>query len=63
MATNTTSPRVGFIGLGTMGSSMAANWFGRASTVTVWNRPPDATVVSEHGRPRCSDTRRRRHLE
>ncbi len=40
MATNTTSPRVGFIGLGTMGSSMAANLVRAGFDVTVWNRTP-----------------------
>lgn len=42
-----TSPRVGFIGLGTMGASMAANLARAGFDLTVWNRTPgrDAAVV------------------
>ncbi len=53
MAANTTSPRVGFIGLGTMGSFMAANLVRAGFDVTVWNRTPgrddDVRSMGAHG--------------
>jgi 3-hydroxyisobutyrate dehydrogenase len=36
----TPSPRVGFVGLGTMGSGMAANLVRAGFALTVWNRTP-----------------------
>ena len=32
--------RIGFIGLGTMGASMAANLLRAKASLTVWNRNP-----------------------
>ena len=34
--------RIGFIGLGSMGSAMAANLVGAGHEVTAWNRSPEA---------------------
>ena len=38
--TNVATDRVGFIGLGTMGASMAANLARAGFDLTVWNRTP-----------------------
>ena len=36
--------KVGFIGLGAMGSAMASNLLKAGHSVTVWNRSPEATA-------------------
>jgi 3-hydroxyisobutyrate dehydrogenase-like beta-hydroxyacid dehydrogenase len=42
--------KIGFVGLGIMGSAMAANLLKAGFTVTVWNRSPDkCTVLAELG--------------
>jgi 3-hydroxyisobutyrate dehydrogenase len=42
--------RIGFIGLGTMGASMAANLLGAGAHLTVWNRTPSrAAALVERG--------------
>ena len=37
--------KIGFLGLGAMGSRMAANLLKAGHTVTVWNRSPEAAEV------------------
>jgi 3-hydroxyisobutyrate dehydrogenase len=51
MDTITSPPRVGFIGLGTMGASMAANLVRAGYELTVWNRTPgrDSDVLALGG--------------
>lgn len=53
MEINEYSSRVGFIGLGTMGASMAANLVRAGFEVTVWNRTPgrdvDVLALGAHG--------------
>jgi 3-hydroxyisobutyrate dehydrogenase len=53
MENNEYSPRVGFIGLGTMGAAMAANLVRAGFDVTVWNRTPgrdaDVLALGAHG--------------
>jgi 3-hydroxyisobutyrate dehydrogenase len=50
--TNVATDRVGFIGLGTMGASMAANLARAGFDLTVWNRTPgrDDAVLGAGGR-------------
>lgn len=47
--------KVGFIGLGRMGSAMAANLLEAGYEVAVWNRSPDkADVLVQAGAQRAS---------
>jgi 3-hydroxyisobutyrate dehydrogenase-like beta-hydroxyacid dehydrogenase len=38
--------RIGFVGLGTMGASMAANLLRAGARLTVWNRTPGKTAAA-----------------
>jgi len=55
--------KVGFLGLGAMGSRMATNILKAGHTVTVWNRSPEAAEALVASGPGEPPLRKRTHVE